>query len=348
MRVRFAHTWSSLCVTAIGLAHATASAQGTSQGALAEALFRSGRELMAKGNFAEACPKLAESERIDPKLGTLMNLALCHEKEGKTASAWAEYARAAELAHHAGQAERERVAKESARRLEGALSRVLIVPPAESPPGLLVKLDEQTIGQGAFGTPIPVDPGAHEARATAPGRKPHDESFTISAGERQREIHIPPLDPEANGALAAPPAARGATEGPSAGPRAPENAAPAGETNGRKTVGIVLLASGAALGGVGAFFGFRALSEKHTAEDECDATQCTQAGLDAIRAMKTSEAVATITIGAGVVAAGAGIYLLATGGKATGQRGAVLEPAVWRVQPTVGMRAGGLELQHSW
>jgi hypothetical protein len=52
-------------------------------------------------------PKFEESNRVDPKLGTLMNLALCHEKEGLGASAWAGYARAASLAARAGQSGRE-------------------------------------------------------------------------------------------------------------------------------------------------------------------------------------------------------------------------------------------------
>src|SRR5690348_1322873 len=73
----------------------------------AEQLFRSGKAQMLNGEFAKACPQLAESYALAPATGSLLALALCREGEGKLASASLAYKEVVARASAAGQMERE-------------------------------------------------------------------------------------------------------------------------------------------------------------------------------------------------------------------------------------------------
>src|SRR5580698_2670520 len=117
----FARCCGPLLLAALAFAP-DARAQSSSDQAAAEALFKQGRDLMASGQYAEACPKLAESERLDPAPGTLLNLATCYERNGQVASAWVTYKEAATVARKADQPERAQLARRKAAELEPKLS----------------------------------------------------------------------------------------------------------------------------------------------------------------------------------------------------------------------------------
>src|SRR5438132_9428411 len=116
---------ASAALIACALAWAPA-AHAQSGKAAAEALFEEGRKLMADGKAAEACPKFEASEQLDPSSGTLLNLANCYEKQGRTASAWATYKEAASLANANGRSDHLGVAQKRADALAPKLSRVTV------------------------------------------------------------------------------------------------------------------------------------------------------------------------------------------------------------------------------
>ncbi len=109
----------------------------TSDAALAESLFIEGRKLITAGEVAAACPKFRQSHELDPQLGTLLNLAMCYERNGQTASAWAAFTELSRLASRAGQKARADFAAERIQALEPDLAyvtlRVLPPPPWSQP-----------------------------------------------------------------------------------------------------------------------------------------------------------------------------------------------------------------------
>jgi hypothetical protein len=138
------------------------SAQGASaqerDPAGAQALFDEGKKLMTEGKLAEACPKLVESLRLDPGGGTSMAVALCHEAEGKTATAWADFNVALSDARRDRRNDREGAALEHIRNLEPKLTRVRVLVTKELE-GLQILRNGVPVGKAQWSTPVPVDPG---------------------------------------------------------------------------------------------------------------------------------------------------------------------------------------------
>jgi hypothetical protein len=186
--------WRSVTIAALLLTPRLASAQAETKSAVADALYRQARDLMAAGKYDEACPKLAQSQQLDPATGTLLNLAACHEKQGKLATAWLEYSDALVAARRDGREDRVQYARERAAELEPKLSRLtLVLAPGADAPGLTIELDGTSVGSAVFGVPTAVDPGKHSVRASAPGKKPQILSIEVAVAEQQ-SLSIPPLE----------------------------------------------------------------------------------------------------------------------------------------------------------
>ncbi len=296
---------SALTVVAfVALLASPALAQQTDE-AMAESLFREAKTLMTSGSYAEACPKLAESQRLDPGTGTLLALAFCHEKEGKVASAWAEYTSVLQAAEKAGQADRAKVAREHVAALEPELPKLTVraSEAARGIEGLEVQRDEIHIGAAALGTSSPVDPGKHVILATAQGYKPLRVEVTLAPAE-SREVLVPALEHEA--APAPPPPAVVAPR-----PLVPPPEEPARDGSGRRLVGYVVGGAGVVAIGVGSFFGVQAIQKAGDANSACPSSPCSNA--DAVHEndqAKTAATISTVTLVVGAVAVAAGAYLI--------------------------------------
>jgi hypothetical protein len=172
-----------------------AGAQSATEVSLAETLYRQARELSAASNYAEACPKFAESYRLDPATGTLLNLASCHEAQGKVASAWLEFSDALIQSRRDRRQSRIKFAEERLAALEPKLSRLtLVLAPEVNEPELSIALDGVGIGRAALGVPTPVDPGKHQVEVKAPGKKPWSAAVEIGAAADTQTVTIPVLE----------------------------------------------------------------------------------------------------------------------------------------------------------
>jgi hypothetical protein len=275
----------------------------TSDKALAEQLFRTGQELMSQNRYAEACPKLAESQRLDPGTGTLLNLAVCHEKEGKLASAWSEYNDAATFARRDQRADRVQFAEQHIASLEPKLSRLIVqLAKGADAPGLEIRLDGEVLGNAALGVAAPMDPGSHTVSVSAPGKLPWQTKVEIPAGPAEKTVSIPTL-------AKAPP---GSVPGP---------ANSAADTSSGKSGGKAQRIGAYALGGlgivglgVGSIFGLRAISKnKESNEQGCDRNMCPRDAAATRRSATDAGNVSTVMfiVGGAALAGGITLYLTA-------------------------------------
>jgi hypothetical protein len=268
VRRRFLFALASVGV--LLFASAAPAAEATSQDkASAEAMFQDAMKLMADKQYAGACPKLEESQRLDPGMGTQFRLAECYAAVGRTASAWANYLEVADFAKNAGQADRERVARERASSIEGSLSRLTITVTAPDTAGLEVRRAGVQLGKAQWGSSLPVDPGSYEVTASAPGKHAWTGTVSVSGDGASATLVVPSLEDAA-------PIVTGVPLEPLA-PRSVSAAAlvtstPNSRVRPLRTTGFVFSGAGAAGVVVGGVLGVVAIAKVSTAKGECAPT----------------------------------------------------------------------------
>jgi hypothetical protein len=162
---------AALAIALGAITTATAARADEASVARAQGLFDEALVLMKAGSYAEACPKLEESDRLDPGMGTEYRLAECYESAGKLASAWTVFRAVADAAQREGKGERAATAIRRAADLAPRVPMLLVeVPIPARLPGLSVRIDGNPIPPSDWAHKIPVDPGQHLIAARAPGR----------------------------------------------------------------------------------------------------------------------------------------------------------------------------------
>ena len=313
--------------------------------AAARALFDDARKLAASGSYPAACPKFEESYKLDPGMGTLFNLADCWEHLGKTASAWVRFREVADAASRAGQADREKIARNRAAALEPKLSRLVVQVKAAN--GVDVTKDGAPFGSAQWDTPIPVDPGAHTLEAKAPLKMPWSRTVDVPANGTTITIVVPALDP-------APPSAEAKTSTAGAAAVTAGGSAPAADTgapgsgsswNGQKTAAVVLGAVAVA-GGVFTVLKIVDYNEKVTDANNTCPNAChepfnseAKAILDDARSARTQAIVAGVIGGASLIG-GAALWFTASSSTSSSAR--------LRWEPLVGAHVQGIGLSGVW
>jgi hypothetical protein len=292
-----------------------ARAAGADDKAAAQVLFEEGRKLMEQGKYAEACPKLESSQRLDPGAGTLLNLAACYEKNGQTASAWVTYTDAATASRdrHPDWTAR---AEARVKALYPTLAHVTIDVPG-APSGVSVTRDGKTLEPGTYGVAIPVDPGHHVVDATAPSKRAFHQEVDVKASS---DVHVTIKLEDA-------PVTETAKHEPLA-PVAPQPQVDASRGSGVRIAGLTTLGIGVAGVVVGAVFGGLAIGKKNDAAPDClpDFTKCTTAGKAAVDDAMTFGTISTVAFIAGGVLAAAGLTIFLVAPKATTNVTATFSP----------------------
>jgi hypothetical protein len=351
----------ALRIVAVGVASATLGAAGparaqpaptTSSKVTAEALFVEGRRLVSAGQYAEACPKFADSQRLDPSPATLLNLASCYERLGRTATAWATYREAASAANATGRHEFFVAAQRHAEALVAHLSRLTITV-TEPVDGIEIKRDGTVVDRAEWGIPIPLDPGPHLLAAAAPGYRAWTNTFEVARDAPAVGVTVPALEALPRDEAAAAAAATPATA-PSSGEPSPAVAvvpssaahavpdAPGDPGATQRTVGWVMGAVGVASLLTGGGFAIAAKARYNDSLGNCQTGNpnvCSSLGVDQRNQAITRGNIATWTVVGGAVAAAAGLTFVLTAphgtGHAAGSSGSA-RAASWMLFPTLG------------
>jgi hypothetical protein len=153
----------------------------------ADTLFAEGRVLILNGDYDTACEKFLHAQQLRSGVGTLLHLADCEERRGRTYTAHRWYSQAAREAEAASD-KRADLARTRLKNLESRMSSITFVGLA---PGSHVRVDGNGLSPTDWAEPLLMDPGLHKVEIAAPGAEPWTSDVVVWG---PREIEAPRVE----------------------------------------------------------------------------------------------------------------------------------------------------------
>jgi hypothetical protein len=294
----------------MALVAGSSTAHGQTSQARAEELFNKAVELSEARKYNEACPLLAESQKLDPTPGTLFALADCEREAQQFISSVAhfkEYLTAYETMKpdvRKRHDQRANIARGHINDLGAKIPTLKLTFPGGPPDGTAITRNGVAVSSMDLDSAVQLDPGEQVIVTKVPGRQDAEQRITLAPGDKK----VVELAPGASLTGDAPP--------PPIEPDKPQS-------NARRTAGFVLLGVGGAALALGGVMGGLAVGQKGVVEENCSGLDCNQTGYDAAQSGRTFGNVSTIGLIAGGAMAAAGAVLLITAPKSKPKSGLV-------------------------
>lgn len=260
--------------------------------ARAQALFDGAVASMEAGHWEEACPKLAESDRLEASGGTALNLGYCFEHLGKLGPAYAAYVLAATHYESSHKPERVKVAREHADAIRDRVTIVHLDGPRDPGSDLSVDGDVRSVVDGT----VVVDRGTHQIAVTVGGEA---KTLPLTADAPDVTLAIPPPT-----VVVTPP--------PPVVVPPPRPLPPPPSANPKRTAAWIVGATGLAFVAGAIATGVGALSWEGTSDAACPGGQCSPEGVTAHDTARALALTTDVFIVTSVVAFGVATYLFLT------------------------------------
>ncbi len=161
----------------------------------ADELFLAGRDLVGKEQYAAACDKFKEAQKLQPNnVAILLNLGQCNEKQGKLGSALRWYRKTLIIANETkdeSNAEYISTAQERTSSLAGVVAKITF-DISNLQPGAVATIDGDRISPTE--PTFEVDKGPHTVEARLAGKKTSSEQIVVEADGKLLNHTFKPLE----------------------------------------------------------------------------------------------------------------------------------------------------------